>query len=260
LEITNLISDWQLKYVVSPLILTGGISTSAPNGALPFLAFSNPAAYGTLTGALGAAGINATLDDAFGAFTVAPGGTLINQSIPKYPLATMQVAANATLFEPLNISLIWETPMRGSGAWSNKIATMSALQATLAQHNAAGGTYTVLTPAFKYTNLIMLSLTDASRGQSPLPQNAWRFDFERPLIVQQETTFSGAQSQLMNAITNGLPSNGVISLSAPIGQATGFPNTGAISLGIPTLSGIPQTTASSLTAGTGTAAPIPGLS
>jgi hypothetical protein len=80
------------------------------------------------------------------------------------------------------------------------------VQATLANHNNAGGTYTVATPAFQYDNLIMTAMTDNSRGNNSLPQNAWRFDFEKPLVAGGD--LNTAQNGLTNALTNGLPTNG----------------------------------------------------
>lgn len=162
------------------------------------------------------------LDDAFGAFNVLPGGTLVSQSIGKYPFANQYVAANAVIEEPLTISLIMDAPMRGPNAWAIKMMVMSNLKSTLDSHNSVGGLYTVVTPAFMYQNLVMTALTDNSRGTGTLPQNAWRFDFEKPLIALSD--LQGAQNHLMGLMSSQLPTNG---------QQTG-PQIGAPAASLPT--------------------------
>lgn len=197
----------QLSYQVCPIILTGGAAAQVPGGMLPILSLFS--GIGTGTGTENSIGLPfdiADLDDAFGAFNVLPGGMLINQQIAKYPFANQSVAANATIVEPLTISVIMDAPMRGPNAWAYKQMIMSSLQATLYNHNNVGGTYTVITPAYMYTDLIMVSLTDNSRGNNSLPQNAWRFDFEKPLVALAD--IQGAQNTLMSKISNGTPTDG----------------------------------------------------
>jgi hypothetical protein len=146
------------------------------------------------------------LDDAFGAFNVLPGGQLVLQQIGQYPFANQSVAANAVIREPLNLSVIMDTPMRGPNAWVIKQAVFTALKATLENHNNSGGMYTIATPAYIYDNMVMLSLTDSSRGNNSLPQNAWRFDFQRPLVSLQDA--QGALSLLAGQLSGGLPTTG----------------------------------------------------
>lgn len=199
----------QISYQVCPIILTGGVASQIPGGMLPMMSLF-------VTGETNSLGLPfdiGDLDDAFGAFNVLPGGTLISQTIGKYPFANQSVAANAVIREPLTLSLIMDAPMRGPFAWDIKQMIMTALKATLENHNDNGGTYTVATPAYMYDNLIMTSLTDNSRGNNSLPQNAWRFDFERPLVALAE--LQGAQNQLMQKISNGTPTPGNISGPSP---------------------------------------------
>jgi hypothetical protein len=221
------IEQWKLSYQVSPIFLTGAPVSNVPSGMVPFLALVNPQAFPTANARIAAYNPGApapqtlnyqpdlsdvinrsqtSLDNAFGAFNVLAGGSLIQQTVAKYPFANQSYAANAIIRDPLHISLIWDTPMRGSGAWSQKLVIMQAVKQRLDAHNNAGGTYTVATPAYIYENLIMTSLTDASRGSSNLPQNAWRFDFERPLVTLQE--LKTAQSALMSKLTNGVVTDG----------------------------------------------------
>lgn len=234
------IEQWKLSYQVSPIFLTGPPVSNVPNGMLPFLSIVNPGAfpntsgeaysYGSTGGAVGqlldlsAVSVNEyLLDNAFGAFNVLAGGSLIQQTVAKYPFANQSYAANAILRDPLHVSLIWDTPMRGQNAWGQKLQVMQSVKARLDYHNNNGGTYIVVTPAYVYDNMVMLALTDASRGASTLPQNAWRFDFERPLITLQD--LRAAQSALMSKITNGVLTDGNWSgAKVGLGSITSQPN------------------------------------
>jgi hypothetical protein len=228
--------EMKARYQVAPIILTGGIASMVTGNAVSLLTLTQP-------NLLPMAGNDSTLrqnlitalqlnnpsfanaylppdndlDDAFGAFTVLPGGTLCVNTVPKYPLASMTMAANAIVREPINISLIWDTPMRGPNAWISKLTTMIALKAVLDLHNNAGGMYTVMTPAFYYDNLILTSLADNSRGGNPLPQNAWRFDFERPMIVTTDDVTAD-----LNMLTS-LLTRGVKTVAKTSGPATSAP-------------------------------------
>jgi hypothetical protein len=211
----------QLAYQICPIILTGGAASQIPGGMLPiFSLFSGVGVSG-----LGLPFNISDLDDAFGAFNVLPGGTLVSQQIAKYPFANQSVAANATIREPLTLSVIMDAPMRGPNAWAIKQMIMTALKFTLDYHNNSGGTYTVLTPAYMYDNLIMTALTDNSRGNNSLPQNAWRFDFERPLVALSD--LAGAQNQLMSKISAQVPTTGAVGVAGisqtgiQVGAATG---------------------------------------
>jgi hypothetical protein len=152
-----------------------------------------------------------SLDNAYGAFSIIPGGTLNKNSVAKYPFANQYVAANAIIREPLSLSLIWDTPMRNANAWDVKLATMTSIKNILDMHVNAGGLFTIATPAFIYTNMILSGLTDNSRGNIPLPQNAWRFDFERPLTVQSEllAAYQNTLNLLLSKIAGGLPTTGL---------------------------------------------------
>jgi hypothetical protein len=238
------ISQWKLSFQVSPIFLTGPPVSNVPSGMVPFLSIVNPGAFpasqvaggaynpGAATGVAstfnlsGVAQDEFDLDNAFGAFNVMPGGTLVAQTVAKYPFANQAYAANAIIRDPLHVSLIWDTPMRGSNAWGQKLTIMQTVKARLDAHNNAGGTYVVATPSYIYDNLIMIGLSDASRGSSQLPQNAWRFDFERPLVTLQD--LHAAQSALMSKITNGVITDGSLSgAGAGLGSITSQPQMGS---------------------------------
>jgi hypothetical protein len=184
--------------------LKDGIVTQNVNGnMLPLLAILNADAFtANFQGNSGSGGAW-TLDDAFGIFQPAPGGSLIQQSVAEYPFANLNVAANAIVRNPINLSMIMLTPMKTNNAWSLKMATMTALKQTLDNHNNAGGVYIVFTPGFVYQDMVMTSLTDISSAQSVLPQNAWRWDFTRPLVQLAE--LANAESNLISKITGQLP-------------------------------------------------------
>lgn len=252
------IQQYQLAYQVSPLYLTGGVAQNQPNAIQPFLAYVMPGAF-TVSGpslTIGATGgttvlynpsaeqtyKTSDLDNAFGAFSVIPGGTLNKNTVAKYPFASSFTAANAIIREPLNLSLIWDTPMRGAGAWDIKLATMTSIKQLFDNHSNLGGTFTVATPSYVYTNLILTGLTDNSRGSSPLPQNAWRFDFEHPLVVQAELQQAYNLSQSLLKLSNGLPTTGALSGITPaIGVGASNPQSGTgPSMTLPTTSTVGQ--------------------
>lgn len=231
---TQSLTNAQLLYQVSPIILVDGIASNQTGSMqsllmllAPSIAFGQPTVSTNL------------LDNAFGAFNVLPGGTLNAQTVPKYPLADMTLAANAIVRDPIQVSLIWDIPMKGANAWANRLSTIQNLKGILDQHNNAGGRYIILTPSYYYDNCILLSLTDNSRGSSPIPQNAWRFDFERPQVVTLQDAI-GAQSILMRKITGGLKTPG----------AWSYPATGSIG-GVPNLLTGPNTPAPSAPAAAG---------
>lgn len=215
----------RLLYQISPIFLTNGIVTGNIAGnMLPLLALLDADVFGamyqqgsiTVTGitdpSIVAAGgssppipgsITINLDNAFAIFQPMPGGSLVEQQIAEYPFANLNVAANAVVRNPISVSLIMMTPQKTQQSWALKLATMTALKNTLDTHNNLGGTYTVFTPSYTYTNMLMKGLIDVSTAQSPLPQNTWRWDFTRPLVSM--TDIEGAEGNLISKITNGVP-------------------------------------------------------
>jgi hypothetical protein len=218
----------QLSYQVCPIILTGGIADQIPGGALPILNLFGGAPPASPAASLGLPFDIGDLDEAFGAFNVLPGGTLVSQSISKYPFANQWVAANAVIREPITVSVIMDAPMRpmrtiypGVDVWTIKKAVMSSLKSVLDQHNNKGGTYVISTPAFQYDNMIMTALTDNSRGGNSLPQNAWRFDFERPLSALAE--LSQAYGAFIQKATAQVPQTTVGSSGVQVGMQGSSP-------------------------------------
>lgn len=229
------LAAFKLTFQVSPIILTGGIATGLPYNMLPIIALTEATNF---TGGLLAGPKNIALDDFFGAFEVVPGGTLIAQEIAKYPSANQFVAANATIAQPLAVSLKMICPVRTPAGYPLKLATMIALVTALTKHNNSGGTYTVATPSYFYVNALMTKMSDLGGEESAQKQVAWQFDFEQPLLTLAQVT--AAQNILMGKITGQTmvvpDASGQIPWSGP-SIATGAPaSLGAASL-IPAASG-----------------------
>ena len=236
--------DFALTYQKSPIILTNGIAANVPGGMLPIISItqSDDFTNGILSGA-----DNLDLNDFFADFMVLPGGTLVENDIGRYPFANQAVAANAIIAQPLKVSLRMITPVRkSSGGVDGKLSTFQSLQSALQQHNASGGTYTVATPAFLYTDLIMRSFRDASDGSQAIPQNMWVIDFEKPLLTLADA--QAAQNSLMQKISNGNQvtpdANGNISYSGK-SPAVGVPPSGQAPSNVPASQGLGGASASS---------------
>lgn len=193
---------FRLSYELSPIVLTRGIAQGIPGG-LPIILFTQGINF--LAGILGA-GSNIETDDFFAHFWPLPGSTLAQNAFGKYPFANQQVAANARIKMPNRIAMRMVCPARGEVAYGVKLATMTALKMTIDLHDSLGGTYTVATPSFVYTNCVLLSLTDTSHGDSTQPQNTYTWEFEQPLLTLEDA--AQAQGNLMSQITGGLPISG----------------------------------------------------
>lgn len=191
---------WKMSFQLSPIIFNRGIATAMPGGMLPIIVITEALNFteGLLSGAE-----DLNLDDFFANFEPLPGSSLIDQAIGKYPFANQAVAANAVIRNPLQISMRMICPARGAAGYASKLATMTALQSAIAFHNSLGGTYTVATPSYFYTNCIMTGMKDTSRADSEQRQNTYQLDFEQPLLTLQDAII--AQGNLMSRITAALP-------------------------------------------------------
>lgn len=224
---------YKLGFELSPIILTHGIVENFPGSMLPIIAITESLNF---IGGLLSGGTNIDVNDFFANFQPLPGATLIDNAIGTYPFANQAVAANAIITQPLTISLLMMIPVHKPGGYATKLGIMMALQTTLAQHNNSGGTYTIATPSYFYTNCIMTAMRDVSNAQSKQPQNAWQFDFRQPLLTEQQAQITLAAS--IAKITNGLPTDGALSGIAP---QVGFPPGLAAGSVAPVGSGLPGT-------------------
>ena len=221
----------QVAVQASPIILTGGIASKI--GALPIMALteaggllgtalSGGSALSLLAG--GAAALDSllsgvpSLSNLFANFIVLPGATIADNQFGMYPFANQAVAANAVISQPLSVSVLLVVPATPTHGFAVKLATMTALQSSLKQHNFTGGTYSIITPSYIYTNCLLSALADASGGEDTQQQVSWRFDFIQPLV-----TLAGAlqaQNSLMQQLTNGSPIPGLSTPAAglPVGN------------------------------------------
>lgn len=188
---------YDLAFQISPIILVGGIAANTLGGMLPIIALGGQA-LSALQGAL-SNGINT--DAFFARYVPVPGSTLINQSIATYPFANQATAANATIQQPLAISLRMIAPVKDTAGYLTKLAIWTSLQNSLVAHNAAGGSYTIATPWFIYTNCLLQTITDTTGGDGKQQQIMAQWDFVQPLTTQMQA--SSAYNSLMSKLSGG---------------------------------------------------------
>lgn len=189
---------FRLAYELSPIVLTGGIAQQMPGGALPILTILQGQSYsGGILSVLGPL----DADNYFARFRVLPGGTLGDWQFGTYPFANQAIAANAIIFQPLSVSLLMICPATEATPYSLKNAVMTSLQATLAQHTASGGMFSVATPSYLYTNMLLSGIRDVSNTESEQPQNAYQWDFTQPLLTLQQA--QQVQNNLMSKMSAG---------------------------------------------------------
>lgn len=184
---------YDLAFQVSPIILVGG-SYGAGMPIIGLVGQLAALAQGVVAGGV-------STDAFFARFLPLPGGTLISNAIGRYPFANQQVAANAVIQQPLNISLRMICPVRETGGYLTKLAILTSLQTSLQAHCSAGGTFNIATPGLIYTNCIMTGMTDITSGTTNQKQVEFQLDFEQPLITQAAAT--AALNTLMGKLTNG---------------------------------------------------------
>jgi hypothetical protein len=199
---------FKLATEISPIILTRGIAANFGLGQLlPIVALTEGVNFlqnlilsGSPTGAV-------DLDKFFAHFYVLPGTQLQSQQVAMVPMANQAVAANATIQQPLPISMMMICPAREDGGYAAKFATMTALQRTLSQHNGAGGTYTVVTPSYIFTDCLMLSMRDVTGGEAGRQrQQMWQLDFVQPLV--SISAIDSAVNSQMSKLQKFLPLDG----------------------------------------------------
>lgn len=233
------LSDFQLSYEISPIILTGGSSSGVPGGMTPIVSLLQPGAY---TDGLPSDGDQTSLDDYFARFVVLPGSTLIANAYGEYPFANQAVAANAGIAQPLKVSLLMICPVKGDG-YSSKLSTITALKAALDDHINQGGTFTVATPAFLYPNLLLLEVVDVTDGESKQVQMAYQWNFYKPLLTLEDA--AAAQNNLMSKISGGTPVDGDPPAWSGTPPTVGNPTSGAAPSTVPASSNLVGSSAAS---------------
>lgn len=168
-------------------------------------------------------------------FQPVPGGQIGSNQVATYPFANQAVAANAIIQQPLNISMLMISVASANGenlGYLSKTNGMLALATSLRLHDNLGGLYSVITPAYTYTNCLRTAMYDASDGTSKQVQFKWRIDFMQPLITLQQA--AQVQNSLMNSLSQGNPVVGQPNWSAPsTGNPPGFATNANTSLTAP---------------------------
>lgn len=188
---------WQLIYQDSPIWLHGGTFAGIPGHTFPMSGLAG-SVLSTAQGLASGSG-----SPFLGQFMVIPGGKLLSQSAATYPFASQQIAANATVQQPLAVSLLLRAPVKDGFGYATKAAIFTSLKQALTLHNNAGGTYIVFTPAFMYDHCLLLDVTDVTDGESKQEQVMWQFDFYQPLITRAQA--NGATNAAMTRMSGGQP-------------------------------------------------------
>lgn len=193
---------WQIAIECSPIVLTNGIAVPM-GGALPIIALTESANFvdSLLTGKNP---INP--ENFFAHFTPLAGSTLVLNQVATYPFANQAVAANAIIVQPKNVSVRMTCPAKGSFGYYLKLGTITALVKTLEQHVNLGGTFSVITPSYIYTDCLLTNLSDFSGGDSNQIQYEYRFDFMQTLLTVQAAQM--AASGLLAKIQSGATISG----------------------------------------------------
>ena len=194
---------YKTAFQLSPLVMTGGLAQDIPGGMLPIIALTQGLSFAA---GLLAGGSDIDLDEFFANFHPVAGATLIDQQIGSYPFANQAVAANATIAQPLQLSMLMICPARGPLGYAVKLATMMMLIAAVQQHIQMGGTWTILTPSYFYPNGILTGLRDVSGGESKQAQAVWQWEFVFPLLTLNQA--QAAQNSLMSKLGSGTQIDG----------------------------------------------------
>jgi hypothetical protein len=225
-----LLSVYQLQYQIAPILFVNGIANGIGTGAnsnqsLPITHFTEnlPVPLGITQN-----GVNLSLEDFFCQFKPATGSTLQNWQIANYPFANSTIAANATIAQPLTVSLIMVCPARGLNTLPLRQGILTRLKQALDVHILQGGTFTVLTPAYVYTNCLLVALRDITSQDDKQVQSVYQWDFVQPLLTQQSA--AQAYNGLMNALQNNNVLSGTATNSGPLTTIplTGNSGTGAL--------------------------------
>jgi hypothetical protein len=190
-------SAWTLAFEYSPIFFTGGSISSfggsetgsfgqALGGA--WTAASNKIGIPIIavTQAITFAGNIDIPNQPFFAWRPLPGGTMWSSDIAEFPFFTNQIAAISQIQQPLKISMLGHCPASSDTPFTLKLATMTALQAIIQTHVNNGGTFTVVTPSYVYTDCLLTQMIDVSGGETNQSQVSWQLDFVQPLLTFPE--------------------------------------------------------------------------
>jgi hypothetical protein len=184
-------SAYDAAFQTSPIIMSGGLFSSALGGLMTLSSLAS-SVINSVTGS----DVLPTVR-----YVPLPGATVINNTVATYPFANRNVAGNAVIRNPKNVSLMMIAPVNSVGGYLLKMATFMALQSTFEAHTAAGGTFHVLTPSYPFFDCLMTTMTDVTSGEGHQQQIMWQIDFVQPLVTQQQA--QQAYNGMMSAIAGG---------------------------------------------------------
>jgi hypothetical protein len=169
------ISTFQLQNEISPILLQDGIAQGLPDGVMAITDLTEPGGTGGFT-----------YSDYFAIFKNLPNSTLADWQIAEYPFASLVMAANAVIQMPLKISMVMICPIQNEPGrnYFAKTSILTALKTQLQTHVLMGGTFTVVTPAYTYTDLLLRQIRDTSSPSDKQVQFSYQWDFEQPLITE----------------------------------------------------------------------------
>jgi len=235
---------FELAFRISPIVFVGGLAQNIPGGVLPIglVTGSQALVAGLLSG-----GSAPSLNQIYPQFQPLAGGTLADFDLGRYPFANQAVAANATIAQPLTLSMHMQWPAQPSlGGYAAKLLGMMAFQSAITYHGSNGGTYTVLTPSYFYTNMILRSMRDITTGVSKQVQTDWQLDFEQPLLTLNAA--QSVQNSLMSKLTGGTQIDGQPAWSGA-SNTVGLANSAQAPNVIPSTIGSPAGVTSPFTVG-----------
>lgn len=216
-------ASYDLAFQVTPIILNQGLASQSLGGMLPIIGLTGQLAafaQGVITNGL-------SLNDFYARFVPIPGATVLSNAVGTYPFANQQVAGNAYIEQPLNISLEMIAPVNTTGGYLTKLAIFTALRNALAAHIQAGGTFHIATPSYIYRDVLMTAMTDITPGDTRQQQVRWQLDFIKPLVSQSDAILvAGALNAKYQAIANGSPITTAANSGPQVG--TGTPIQGAL--------------------------------
>lgn len=193
-------------FQVSPILLTNGLASNIIGGIAGAIGATSsltsilksigiPLSALTELGALNM--INGVPQQSFANYRPLPGSTILKYQIAEYPFYNQQIAANASIQQPNNISLLMYCPANKNTNVTVKLAIMSAVKATIEAHVQSGGTFTVLTPSQIYTDCLLTGITDVSTEATNQAQWAYQWDFTQPLL-----TFPSGAGSFSNSLNS----------------------------------------------------------
>jgi len=174
---------------ITPIILQNGIASNYPDGVLPIATLFQQYYQDN--------------QNYFALFKPLPNSTLEEWQVAEYPFASLVVAANAVIQQPLKVSMLMIAPAQNNGGYPLKTSVITAIKAQLDTHILQGGSFVVVTPAYTYNNCLLTSIRDVTEPSNKQVQSLYQWDFVQPLITQQAA--QQVLGNLMNKIQNGQP-------------------------------------------------------